>query len=81
MEGAVWPGVRTVHPFVCTSFLVRVRCSQLWAWLEASGFCCIFSTESSLGLLSDILGCPGSWCFYSFGSAGLALSCAPAAHT
>jgi hypothetical protein len=45
----------TVYPFVHTSLLANFYCSESLVWLKASGFCYSIHTETSLGLLSDIL--------------------------
>jgi len=50
----------TVHtiPFVQTSLLAKVHYNESAVWFEASGFCYMVNTGSSLGLLSVALFLP-----------------------
>lgn len=48
----IWP---MVYPFVHTSLLTKVLCSDLLVWFNASVFCYTIDTGSSLGLLLDSL--------------------------
>jgi hypothetical protein len=47
-----------VYPFVHTSLLANVHFNESFIWYEASGFCYIINTGTSLGLLLDILSMP-----------------------
>jgi hypothetical protein len=46
--------VSTEHPFVHTSLLANIHCSESLVWLETSGFFYTINTVSSLGLLLAI---------------------------
>jgi hypothetical protein len=43
---------------LCPHFFTSRYCNESLVWFEASGFCYIIDTESSPGLLSDILSLP-----------------------
>ena len=46
--------VSTEHPFVHTSLLANIHCSESLVWLKTSGFFYTINTVSSLGLLLAI---------------------------
>lgn len=45
----------TLYPFIHIFLLANVHCNKSSIWFEASDFCYTINTESSLGLLSDVL--------------------------
>jgi hypothetical protein len=52
VKAIVYP---TVYPFIHTSLLANVRCSECLIWFEASGFCYTINPGTSVGLLLTIL--------------------------